>query len=203
MGNISQWRCRASWKPLECIVGWCQLGRNLHGGLCPELVNKWLRFRRGSRGLGNEERFIGGSMRRLCCSFNAWKKKNVQGREVTCVTPFTVNMRTGLFGNRDNKCDSKPQINSSPLFPSPTHPWNDAMTSRAVMSFIKIFPDRCSGKSAAARERWFTRCCLRWQLRDRETIDFLFLSPSDRPSAGSRCRWRWWCRGLSLSGDTD
>lgn len=53
----------------------------------------------------------------------------------------------------DNKCDSKPQINSSPLFPSPAHLWNDAMTSRAVMSFIKIFPDRCSGKSAVAQER--------------------------------------------------
>lgn len=97
---------------------------------------------------------------------------------------------------------SKPHINSSLSLLSPARLWNNAMTSRAVMSFIKIFPDRCSGKSAIARERWFTGCCPHWQLRDRETIDFLFLSfplwlaPGRLPvqvgggggcSGGSRC----------------
>lgn len=86
----------------------------------------------------------------------------------------------------------QPQINSSLVFPSPARLWNHTMTSHAVMSFIKIFPDRCPGKSATAREQWFTGCCLRWQLRDRETIDFLFLSflPGRFP-VGSRYRWRW------------
>lgn len=75
----------------------------------------------------------------------------------------------------------QPQINLSLVFPSPARLWNQTMTSHAVMSFIKIFPDRCSGKSAIARVQWFTGCCLHWQLRDRETIDFLFLSfPSGR-----------------------
>lgn len=52
----------------ECIVGRCQLERNLHCRLQtsvhPGLVNKWFRFRRGLWAPGNDERLIRWSMRR-------------------------------------------------------------------------------------------------------------------------------------------
>lgn len=69
---------------------------------------------------------------------------------------------------------------SFPSFHLPL-PSPDAMTSHAVMSFLKIFSNRCPNQSAIARELWFTCCCLPCHSIDRETIDFLFLRRTGAP----------------------
>lgn len=67
-------------------------------------------------------------------------------------------------------------------------PLPNAMTSHAVMSFLKIFLDRCPNQSAIACELWFPCCCLACQWKDRGTIDFLFLWQV-RAQTGCLCRW--------------
>lgn len=151
--NLIQGRCRALCNPLRNAL---RVDASRDATCMADYARSLLTRDSGFGGARQDsvtrKRFIRGSARRSRFSFNA-KKKNFQGWEVTCVTFFYgkyENKRVSQQGQRDDETVNRRLIQVPDLPPPPAHLWNDAMTSRAVMSFIKIFPDRCSGKPAVA-----------------------------------------------------